>query len=243
MRTKLPLELREKISLSLFDRDVPRTVSRTESETDTQTSTSRVHASDIFHDEYIFDEKVMGFSTSQEIQETCLRTAPIYFRGCSPLSDVERLVCVHFPYGNVGDIIRHLRIYLRFEHFQRDKTKAATQPAILPPYSLFTEAQLELEMYKKNSTCLDALAKLPFLAHKIKLEICIFYSGGSQRNSQENIRTRYNLFETVKPAFYRLKNAGADVSVHWEDIVDHENAGRMDATELYEANAEAWIQV
>ena len=245
MQTKLPLELREEIYLSLFDRDIPRAVPQTEDARDTQRLNSRVNASEVFHNEYIFDEEVMGPVTGQEIQETCLRRTPIYFRGCARFPDVHQLLDYQLPSGRyVRDIIRHLRVYLRFEHFQDDVAAAyrSAQPAILPINSLFTEGQLELEMYK---ICLNlnGLKQLPFQSHKIKLEICIFYESERYRNTGNDIRVRYNLFEAVKPAYYRARNAGANVSVHWEDFAERGNEGRMDATELYDADAEAWIHV
>jgi hypothetical protein len=120
-------------------------------------------ASDIFHGEYIFDEKVMGLVISQEIQETFLRTTPIYFRGCAQFPDVSQLLCTQLSSTkHVRDLIRYLRVYIYYEHFLHEKKNAASQPAFLPRYALFTESQLELAMYEHNRARLNALEKFPF---------------------------------------------------------------------------------
>jgi hypothetical protein len=60
---KLPIELREKSYESLFDSTLPRTVPQHESEDNPGHWSVRAggsDATDIFHNEYIFDEKVMA---------------------------------------------------------------------------------------------------------------------------------------------------------------------------------------
>jgi hypothetical protein len=62
-------------------------------------------------------------------------------------------------------------------------------------------------------------------------------------SADDDIRVRYNVFETIKPAYHGARYAGANVSVHREDFVGRGHAERMDATELYDLDAEAWIGV
>jgi hypothetical protein len=219
-------------------RAVPRAVPRSESAGNSQKQTDCIYVTDIFRDgEYMFQDKLMGKEAIQEIEEAFFRTIPIYFRGCAKFPDVSQLLDARLPSGRqVRDIIRYLRVYLRFERFQSKKRAATSNHlSIVAPTSLYTDAQLELEMYKVYSARLDALAQLPFQAHKIKLEICVFYG-------RDDERARYNLFETVKPAYYLVKEAGADVSVQWEGMEKPWDF-RLDATELYDQDVTAWANV
>ena len=242
IQTRLPIELREKVYESLFDHDVPRAVPKSEDANNTHRWNNTLDATDVFHNEYIFYEKVMGLVISQEVQDICFRTTPIYFRGCKSFPDVNDLLSIQLPSGkHCRDLVRHLRVYLRFEHFQNEKAvELLSQPTILPPNSLFTEAQLELEMYKAYSARLDALAQLPSQTHKIKLEICVLYGRIWGRLGGDEERVRCNLFETVKSVYYHAKRAEADVSVHWEDF---ESGERMPATRLYDEDIDSWMEV
>jgi hypothetical protein len=194
-----------------------------------------MYAYDIFHGEYIFDRKVMGVPTSQEIQEAFLRTTPIYFRGVATYTHVKQLLDVQLSSGKyVRDLVRHLRVYLRFERFATDRSSVSS--SVVPLESLFSASQLEVALYQSYSGRLDGLEQLSLRDHKIKLEICVFYFFNvyDSRDSEEDCRMRCNLFQTVKPAYYKAKSAGADVTVHWEEINVVESVGTcVDATELY----------
>lgn len=216
MQSKLPLEVRENIYAHLFDASHPRAVAHHE------TSENLFLApSDIFHNEWIFDKKVMGETTSQEIQGQVLRTTPIYFRGRAKFFlNVQDLLDIKLSSGEeVKDLIRHLRVYLRVERFQDEKREILDANGILPMRNLFTEAQLELGMYKTYEARLHALTSLPFRSHSIKLEICVLYERLRYKEADEADRVEYNLVETARVALVRAERAGAvDVKVRLEDV-------------------------
>lgn len=161
----------------------------------------------------------MGPSISQEIQHQFLRTTPIYYRGGKNYPDVRELLVIQISSGKqVHELIQLLRVYLRFERFQTEKSKTAETFANLPIHKIFTNAQLELEMYKSYSARLDGLSLLPFKRHKIQLELCVFHASNWYTSSGDEGLFKYNLFETVRPAYIRAKEAGAHVSVRWEDF-------------------------
>lgn len=203
-----------------------------------------MQASDIFQGDYIFDKEIMGVATSQEIQETFLRTTPIYLRGCSEYPDVKQLLDVPLSSGkHVRDIVRHLRVYLRFERFTQEQE--AVRLGIISSSCLFQEGQFESAFFKTYSARLDGLDQLPFKDHKIKIELCVFRNERPLHLDADDERDRSNLYETVKPAYYRARSTGADISVHWENYSwTQQSSGRhADATELYVQNAEDWENV
>jgi hypothetical protein len=196
-------------------------------------------ASDIFYGEYIFDRKVMGVPTSQEIQEAFLHTTPIYFRGVATYTHVKQLLHVQLSSGKyVRDLVRHLRVYLRFERFPTERSSVSS--SIVPLESLFSASQLEVALYQAYSGRMDGLEQLSLRDHKTKLDICVFYFFNvyDSRDSEEDSRIRCNLFQTVKPAYYNAKSAGADITVHREEVNVHESVGTcVNATELYDSES------
>lgn len=214
---------------------MPRIVPQNESEENSYRWTAGLDATDIFHNEYMFDEKVMGLSISREIQDHCLRTTPVYFRGGSKYPDVLELLNIQLSSGkHVRELVRHLRVYLRLERFQTEIRQVRDTPSIFPINNLFTDAQLELELYKTYAGRLDAVASLPFKDHKIRLEICVFHNHVWYTGIEETERVKHNFFNTVRQAYGRAKGAGANVCVRWEDV---ETGVRVDANELYDIDA------
>jgi len=244
---KLPFELREQIYRLLFDEGTPRTVPRSESTANASKARGCMDASEIFQGEYIFDDDIMGVATSQEIQEVFLRRSPIYFRGCTEYPNVQQLLDVELSSGKrVRDLVRQLRVHLRLERFEHERH--VTNFGIISTHSIIRAMNVETAFYDTCSARLNALDQLPFGDYKIKIEICVFHREYKQDpfsgDDTEVVRVRCEFFETVKPAYHQARNAGAEVSVHWEDLAIYEDHGNyLDATELYAQDAEAWAKV
>jgi hypothetical protein len=229
------MELREKVYEFLFDSNIPRTVPQNDdANTKTLTPRKSLSTTDIFHDEYIFNPNILGPVLSSEIQALVLRTTPIYFRGCVLCPDVAELLDMQLASGDyVRDLIRHLRVYLRFDRFHTEKTNEAVPSwlSILPRKALFTPLQLKMEIYKAYSARADGIMRLPFREHTIKVEMCVFYKSAARSRDAEGERVRFNLFETVRRAYKCAKREGAHVSVRLEDI---EKGDGGDASALYD---------
>jgi hypothetical protein len=145
---------------------------------------------------------------------------------------VLELLNIQFSSGKrVRELVRHLRVYMRFERFETEKRDVTDTSAIFPIQNLFSHTQLKLEIYKTYAARLDALKSLPFNAHQIRLEICVFYNRAWYAGVEQTMRIKHNLFELVRPAYFRAKKDGADVRVHWENV---ETGARVDANELYD---------
>jgi hypothetical protein len=154
VQTKLPIELREQVYQSLFDRDIPRVVPKSRSARNDQ---DYMEVREIFPDGYVFDQKIMGVATVREIQETLLRTTPIYLREDTYYSSLRQLLNTKLSRGRyVRDFIRYLRVYLDFDQFTSDR-KRSVSSRVVPLKSLFSTAQLEAALYEVKSICTDCI--------------------------------------------------------------------------------------
>jgi hypothetical protein len=247
LHAKLPLEIREMIYEYLVESHLPRVLPKTEDYNHATcvhiaSTTSQTSCVDPFHDEYIFDESIMGKDTSNETQTHLLRTTPLYLRGRHLASDIPSLFdistssCKH-----LRDHVRYLRVYLRCENFERDVSSLMTES---DPVWLGDEVKRnnsELQIYDEYRSHLENLCNLPFQSHRIQLELCIFHNLDEHTTiTSESARRKYNILETIKPTYFFVKDSGADIVVRYEN---YSTGLGTDVTWELDLDAETWGKV
>ena len=91
-----------------------------------QTPTTNQVIRDHLAADYYTSSAIMGWEASNEVQELVLRKAPVYLRGSRNAPNVRGFLDVQLQSGKcVGDLTRHLRIYLRCEDISRDGVSLA----------------------------------------------------------------------------------------------------------------------
>jgi hypothetical protein len=232
LHNRLPLELRELIYSYLVADYTPTVVPRTEAGTQNNSDIYRgddytfnpeydtCRDMNPFRPNYVFDTRVMGQDIAYETREYLLRNTPLYFRGPKDLSDLAKFLDIKIqPCKSIRDCVRHLRVYLRCENLL-DQWYSDLE-ASAPPWIKDNDKRYYGErcIYERYRVSLEDLCNLPYKKHPIKVEICVLhqlalklaFEGGSG-----DMRYKYNLFEAIKPTYFHLKKAGADISVRFE---------------------------
>ncbi|KAH8730437.1 hypothetical protein GQ44DRAFT_574571, partial [Phaeosphaeriaceae sp. PMI808] len=171
-----------------------------------------------FRSEYMFDKRVMGIFTCSEICAYFLRTRPLYFRAFEEPGDlVNVLGSKVYQSKTVGDLVRHLRVYMRCENFSAD---VICQEAAIPawPGELVTTIKKEHAehwVYESRKAGFESLRNLLPKGQDLKLELCVFHNliDSPYSSKSENIRKKYNFLEAVKSTYFHFKDAGAGVKV------------------------------
>ncbi|CAE7024192.1 hypothetical protein P3342_005370 [Pyrenophora teres f. teres] len=225
MRAVLPSELRENVYKHIFDTTNPIVVPRLD-KVKSVTPINRIHCGvkreqsstkqdpmDPFAFDYYFSPAIMGLPTSIDIQDLAFRKNPFYFRGCRNSPKVTDFLDLKVQSGkHIRDLVRHLRVYLRCEDFERD---VIYETQVVPPTTIKVSASIiqtmdEPATYAQYRSRLDGLQTLNYANHKIVLEVCVFYKQHTL-DSVDNVKL--NLFECVHSVYHDAKQAGADVRV------------------------------
>jgi hypothetical protein len=222
---QLPIELREEIYEYLVANNRPKMVPQVEHNGPTiPWSESNVGdqagmSLNPFRDNHVFNTRIMGHDISYETRTYFLRTTPLYFRGSQSVEDLDKLLKLEVqPRKHLLDFIRHLRVYLRCEGFERETQNVQLNigPSWLTDREKRTSAEIRiLERYRSSLEC---LRHLPFEKHKIKLEICILHDLHEEEHEKIYEREKYNILEAIKSIYFFTKDAGANISVRYECI-------------------------
>lgn len=225
--------------LELIDPNIPRVIPDVYSGSLTHEAVPRSPQTlvqlDPFSKAYMFDAKIVGTETSNEVRSLLLNTTPVYIRGPLCAHELERFLNVPMPYNRcIRDVVRHLRIYLRCETFLPDSTRIQCQ---VPPVLYGNETRnhgehFTYETYRSNLVNLDSL---PHEKRKINVEICVFHNVRSK-----DTRIKWNLLEAVKSTYFTIKAAGSNVTVRYENFDTGEGS---DVSWELDLDAELWEQV
>jgi hypothetical protein len=242
----LPLELRELVYSYLAADHTPTVVPRTEPKTasshvEPDFSSSRQDLNP-FRPNFMFNTRVMGDDIAHETREYILRKTPVYFRGSQTTSELADFLEIQIQSRRyVRDVIRHLRVYLRCERFTECFTVHLDKPGdgMPPPWFKHEQTTLyqERRMYEAYCASLKGLQKLPYDKHPIKIEICILHE---LWETDDYTRYKTNFLEAIKPTYFHIKKAGADVTVRSEFLPEGQGE---DVTWMLDLDAPAWEKV
>lgn len=247
LQKKLPLELREMVYENLVDLTSPIVIPKEENSTNIIKNSTQISENhDPFQKVAAFDSDIMGPQIAHETRELTMRKTLICLRGAQCIDPIAALTSTRVSPGkSVRDAIRHLRVYLRCETFEKDLSEhlAKVSPLFEPEEEQRRHA--EPRMYASYSRRLKRLEELPYNEHKIKVEICILHEFFERHNFDERVdssqtRKLLNLMEAVKPTYFHLKDAGAEVSIRCENF--HAARG-SDMTWAFDLDEKAWKEV
>jgi hypothetical protein len=240
---RLPIELREHIYEYLVADDRPKVVPQGEPSRHSPTIPGQADANwNPFRDNPVFNTRIMGHSIGYETRAYFVRTTPIYFRGPQRAYGLEEFLKIEVqPCIYLCDLIRHLRVYLSCETFDRDM-----QNILLNIHSAWlTEVEKRnsaaTHMYERYGRYLEDLRCLFLKEHNVKLEICILHGLPEDPHSQDFWRKyapqKYNILESIKPLYFSAKDAGVDISVRCEYL---KTGYGEDVSWQLDLDAEAW---
>lgn len=170
----------------------------------------------------------MGRIICNEIQQLFVRNVPINVRGLLDSISIDALLDTRLPSGSlIRDLVKHLRVFVRYEQPTVTTTVAPVTTANAAPvmpavkvrgYATEIDAdrwQAEQESYLVFGSSLDGLRIIDYAHRKVKIDLCIL---GPQSTSQKGSldRVSYNLFLAVRPIFDFIITAGGEATVRLE---------------------------
>ncbi|KAF1925451.1 uncharacterized protein M421DRAFT_398714 [Didymella exigua CBS 183.55] len=136
----------------------------------------------------IFDEDIMGPAVSAEIKDTFICKTSFYYRGPLHGVDLDMLLDHPLPSGSLmRDLIRHLRVYVRYDSLPYEKDLSGEEKRMRSRASS-----------RVFGASLAALSSITYKTCKVEIEICALVTFEAD---EKPIAAAYNLLESVKPAY------------------------------------------
>lgn len=156
LRAKLPVELRRIVYDHLMidiDCTAPIVLPKPE-------VSDELH---LFPQFYLFDDNVVGPDASAETQDMFVRKASFYYRGPLDGIDLDVLLDHSLPSGgHIRDLVRHLRVYVRYDFIPHEKGLNEQEKHLCEKVS-----------YKAFATSLVPLSGITYRNRKVRIEICV----------------------------------------------------------------------